>query len=143
MANKKVIIESDLDLQNKTTSLLFCTVRCYQSQIDKRLRPLNLSMTQLLILDMLERAEANKMNVNEIKGKLADDCPNVSRSLNKLCETGNIVKKRCTKDQRVVYITITAKGCETHQLADQLIKDIHVNLEGEELEQFYHLLLKL
>ena len=143
MANKKVIIESNLDLQNKTTSLLFCIVQGYLSQINKRLRPLNLSMTQLLILDMLEKAEANKMNVNEIKGKLADDCPNVSRSLNKLCETKNIIKKRCTKDQRVVYITITNKGRETHQLADELIKDSHVNLEGAELEHFYELLLKL
>lgn len=143
MANKQVIIESNLDLQNKTTSLLFCIVQCYSSQINKKLRPLNLSMTQLLILDMLEKAECQAMNVNEIKSRLADDCPNVSRSLNKLFETKNVTKKRCTKDQRVVYISITNKGRETHKLADELIKDIHVNLEGAELEQLYQLLLKL
>ena len=143
MANKKVIIDSDSDLKDKCTSLLFCIVQCYQSQINKKLRPLNISLTQLLILDMLEKADFQKMTVNEIKNSLVDDCPNVSRSLNKLLETRNILKKRCTQDQRVVYVSITNKGRETHQLADQLIKDIHINLEGSDLEQFYQLLLKI
>ena len=122
---------------------MFCIVQEYLSQINKRLRPLNISLTQLQILDMLEAAPSNNMSVNDIKSNLADDCPNVSRSLNKLLETKNVVKKRCTADQRVVYVSISNKGRDTHKLADELIKDIHINLEGNDLEQFYQLLQKL
>jgi DNA-binding MarR family transcriptional regulator len=143
MANKQVIINSNCDLKDKSTSLMFCIVQGYLSQINKRLRPLNISLTQLLILDMLEAAPLNSLSVNDIKSNLADDCPNVSRSLNKLVETRNIVKKRCSVDQRVVYVSITNKGRDTHNLGDELIKDIHVNLEGKDLEQFYQLLLKI
>lgn len=143
MANKQVIINSNCDLKSKSTSLMFCIVQEYLSQINKRLRPLNISLTQLLILDMLEMAPLNSLSVNDIKSNLADDCPNVSRSLNKLLETRNIVKKRCSVDQRVIYVSITNKGRDTHKLADELIKDIHVNLEGDDLEQFYQLLLKI
>ena len=143
MANKQVIINLNCNLQSKATSLMFCIVQQYLSQINKRLRPLNISLTQLQILDMLEAAPCNSMSVNDIKSNMADDCPNVSRSLSKLLETRNIVKKRCNMDQRVVYVSITNKGRDTHKLADELIKDIHVNLEGPELEQFYRLLLKL
>jgi MarR family transcriptional regulator, organic hydroperoxide resistance regulator len=143
MANKQVIINSNCNLKYKSTSLMFCIVQEYLSQINKRLRPLNISLTQLQILDMLEMAPLNSMSVNDIKSNLADDCPNVSRSLNKLLETRNVVKKRCHVDQRVVYVSITNKGRDTHKLADGLIEDIHVNLEGNDLEQFYQLLLKL
>lgn len=143
MANKQVIINLNCNLQSKATSLMFCIVQQYLSQINKRLRPLNISLTQLQILDMLEAAPCNSMSVNDIKSNMVDDCPNVSRSLSKLLETRNIVKKRCNMDQRVVYVSITNKGRDTHKLADELIKDIHVTLEGPELEQFYRLLLKL
>ena len=143
MANKQVIINSNCSLRDKATSLMFCIVQEYLSLINKKLRPLNLSLTQLQILDMLERSPSNCMSVNDIKCNLPDDCPNVSRSLNKLLESKNIIKKRCSADKRIVYVSITNKGRDTHKLADELIKDIHVNLEGDDLELFCQLLLKL
>lgn len=143
MANKDLIIHSDLDIEHKVMGLLACTAQEINVKIDRNIRPMGLSMTQLNILHILSKAPDGKLTVNQIKSFMVDESPNISRSLNKLMENGHIVKERSTEDQRVVHINITDSGRKAHEDADKAIIDISVNLPREDLETLYIILKKI
>ncbi|QQE13863.1 MarR family transcriptional regulator [Planctomycetota bacterium] len=143
MANKGLIINSDLDTGQKVVALIACIAQEMVTEMERSIKHLNLSLTQVQILHVLSHSPEGRLTVNQIKGAMVVDSPNVSRSLNKLMENELIVKERSTEDQRVVHITVTDKGREYHDEADKFIVDLPLNLNDEEKEKLYQLLVKL
>jgi len=119
MANKKLIIDSDINLDSKTILLLLCTAQELNADITRTLKQFNLSFIQLQILHALAESDSGELTVNQIKSAMVDESPNVSRALNKLMKSKFIRKVRNMVDQRVVYVKITEEGKKVHLNADK------------------------
>lgn len=144
MANKEMVIGSDFDIETKVYGLIMCIAHEMEAATARILKSYGLSNTQLSILDALDNSGEEVMTVNQIKGYMLDDNPNVSRSLNKLMENKLIVKERDLVDQRVVKIRITDEGRRVHREADVAITKVDntSRLNEEEMKMLYDLLVK-
>lgn len=143
MANKKLIIDSDINLDSKTILLLLCTAQELNADITRTLKQFNLSFIQLQILHALAESDSGELTVNQIKSALVDESPNVSRALNKLMKSKFIRKVRNMVDQRVVYVKITEEGKKVHLNADKELLKKTLNLESAEKELLYKILVRL
>ncbi len=121
MADKYKIYASEVSAQNKAALLTICTAQEVQNRMRNLLKVHDISFTQLTILHILDELPSNEITVNTIRQLMIDDSPNVSRSLNKLASKDLINKERSTKDQRVVYISITEAGKKLHLDCDHLL----------------------
>jgi DNA-binding MarR family transcriptional regulator len=83
------------------------------------------------------------MTVNDLRKTLIDDSPNVSRMLNKMVDKGLVSKERQADDQRVVYISVTEKGRQLHQQADQRITGHNLTLSAKDCKTLIELLMKM
>ena len=100
-------------------------------------------MVQLMLLHSLSHSPDKTLTVNQLKQTMVDESPNVSRALNKLSDKGYIIKNRCKEDQRTVFISITTEGEKAHTDGDNCLMGMSLNLEQQELEQLYKILLKI
>jgi len=143
LAKKELIINSDLSIENKVFGLLACIAQEQKAEITRLLKPSDLSLVQLMLLHSLSHSPKKTLTVNQLKQTMIDESPNVSRALNKLSDKGYIIKNRCDKDQRTVFITITDDGEKAHTEGDQHLMGMSLNLEERELEQLYQILRKI
>jgi len=143
MANKNAIIQSDLSKPQKVIGLIACLGQEIKSEMARILKPFGISMIQLDILHALSKSPEKVLTVNQIKKLMIDDSPNVSRALNKLMDADLIEKKRDLDDQRVVYIHITEKGEQMHVDADNALMSVKFDMDMQDAEQLYKLLVKL
>lgn len=144
MANKALIIDSaDMTLEQKVMALIACVAQEKKAQTDKVLSGVGLSLLQLNLLHQLDYASSGGMTVNQLKSAMVDDNPNVSRTLNKMVETGLVTKKRDDEDQRTVHIRITPKGKKAHTQGDAQLVSITTGLNKGDLATCYALLQKM
>lgn len=143
MANKQLIINSEIDTEQKVLGLLACIAQEQKVEMTRLLKPTELSMVQLMLLHALDFAPDHTLTVNQLKQTMVDESPNVSRALNKLVDKEYVTKKRCEKDQRTVFITATEKGLQAHRDGDKALMTMSVNLSNDEITQLYGLLKKL
>ena len=143
MANKELIIDSDLSTEHKVLALLACIAQEQKVEMSRRIKHTELSLLQLQLLHTLATVPTGCLTVNQLKQAMIDDSSNVSRALNKLMDKGYIVKERSREDQRTVFITITPAGHQAHEDADKELLTMSLGLSDDELSQLYGLLLKL
>lgn len=143
MANKKLIIDSDINLDSKTILLLLCTAQELNADIARSLNQFNLSFIQLQILHALDESVSGELTVSQIKSAMVDESPNVSRALNKLMKSKFIKKVRNLIDQRVVFVKITEEGKKVHHKADKELLKKTLNLSLEDKENLYKILVRL
>ncbi len=142
MANKDLLHSLPLPIGQKSLALLSCVAQEIKVDVERRLAPLGLSILQLNLLHTLDKAQDQQLTVNQLKQNLFDETPNVSRTLNKMVDTGLVVKTRSAEDQRVVYIAITKAGLKLHQQGDKLLQEARSPLSDKESQQLYDLLRK-
>ncbi len=143
MANKKLIINSEINLDSKTILLLICTAQELNADITRILIQFNLSFTQLQILHALAESASEELTVSQIKSVMVDESPNVSRALNKLMNSKFIKKVRNQVDQRVVFVKITEEGKKVHLAADKELLKKTLNLNLKDKENLYKILVRL
>ncbi len=143
MANKQLLFESEIPSGPKALAMLICSAQEYQSRINLKLKRYSLSLTQLSILHILDSVESTKLTVGDIKEAMVEDSPNVSRALRKLQEKKLVVKERDSKDQRIVYISITDEGRALHVECDNELVTITTGLSDSESDSLSQLLLKI
>jgi len=143
MANKAAIIESDLSLEEKVISLMKCVAQELKIREERKISGLNVSGAQLKLLEALDGSPGGVLTVGQLKSKMPDDYPNVTRALNKLKNADLITKKRSTKDERVVNVTVTVFGRQICRTAKDALTGISTNLSNSELKQLYDLLQKM
>jgi DNA-binding MarR family transcriptional regulator len=82
----------------------------------------------------------------EIADRLITRVPDITRLVDGLEEDGLVLRTRCNRDRRVVYVGITAKGMELLGILDKPVIDMHKNklehLTAEELTELNRLLVK-
>ncbi|MGH0001170.1 MarR family winged helix-turn-helix transcriptional regulator [Pseudovibrio ascidiaceicola] len=144
MANKDIIIKSDLEIEHKAMALLMCAAQEHKAEMERLISGQNLSLLQLTILHGLDKSQTGTLTVGQLKSIMIDDSPNVSRTLNKLVAQGYIAKERSKEDQRTVFISITDDGRMAHRVADEeLLKMGPSSLTKDDYQKLYELLLKL
>jgi len=73
------------------------------------LKPHDLSPQQYNILRIL-RGSGVQMTMNDIRSRMLDRNPNVTRMSDRLIEKGLVERIRCEEDRRVVYLKISEHG---------------------------------
>ncbi len=96
---------------------------------NNHLKPYGLSIQQYNILRILRGAKGELMTVHDIKSRMIDKSPNVTRLIDKLLVKKLITRDRCESDRRVVWVGISEKGL-------QLMAEIHEDFKDEDFERF-------
>lgn len=143
MAKKQAVIDSPYEIGQKVRLLLACIAQEHKVESTRLIKQTGLSLQQLSLLHALAATKSGCLTVNQLKGTMIDETPNVSRALNKLVDSGYVIKQRDERDQRVVYITITTSGRKAHHTADEAISDVDLGLSERETQQLFKLLKKL
>lgn len=106
-------------------------------------KPFGISPQQFNILRILRGAN-KKMKVQIVKDRMIERAPNATRLMDKLSDKNLIVRERCEKDRRVVYVTITKQGLELLSTIDDN-KNLALlgNISDDEAEILSHLLDKI
>lgn len=74
-------------------------------------KPFNLSAQQYNIMRIL-KGYGDWMKIHDIKSRMLDKSPNMTRLVDKLIDKNLIERRRCDQDRRVIYTQITAEGIE-------------------------------
>ena len=143
MANKQKVYDANFSLRDKAAVLVGCTAQEISNFVERELKIFGISREQLGVLHYLDTAMTDKMTVNDLRKTLIDDNPNVSRMLNKMVDKGLVRKERQSNDQRVVYISLTEKGRQLHQQADQRIIGHNLRLSEKDCKTLIELLMKM
>jgi DNA-binding MarR family transcriptional regulator len=145
MANKQIITQNpELNKEQKAIELIMCIAREFQAAMSKSIMHLGISPLQVQILLILTRTPEQGLTVNQIKNRIAEAQPNVSRALNKLMDNKLILKIRSEQDQRVVHVKITSKGMAILEVAGNVLTTIQrLPLTDQETSELTDLLLKI
>ncbi len=103
-----------------------------------------ISPQQYNILRIL-RGAGTETKVQVVKERMVERAPNVTRLMDKLLEKNLIVRHRCDKDRRVVFVGITDEGLLLLSEVDTQISDLNLlkNLSKEEAKVLSDLLDKI
>ncbi len=75
----------------------------------KVLKPFGLTPAQYNVMRIL-RGSRKKMTMSDIKSRMLDKTPNLTRLSDRLIEKGLVDRTRCDVDRRVVYLSINHDG---------------------------------
>ena len=89
------------------------------------LRPHGLTPTQYNALRILRGAGSEGLCRNEVRDRLVARVPDATRLLDRLEETGLVVRSREGDDRRFVRSRITRRGLELLTRLDQVVIDLH------------------
>lgn len=78
--------------------------------LDRELRRWGISSEQYNALRILNGAPEGCHPTLMIANRMIARCPNITRMIDKLVRKGLVARERCTRDRRVVWNRITAKG---------------------------------
>ena len=132
-----------MKLSNQLCFPLYAAARSVVSLYTPYLKPLGLTYTQYIVFLVLW--EKDEVTVGEICDRLMLDNGTLSLLLRKIKQNGFIEKRRSSKDDRVVLVTLTEKGRSLQEQA----KDIPVKVGGcidlppEKAQALYTLLYEL
>lgn len=121
-----------------TANLLNSSQNAFFSEFD-------LTFPQFNILRILRGAE-KAINVQNVKSRMVEKSPNITRIMDKLVAKNLISRKNCIEDKRSVYIEITIKGLDVLSEIDFKIKKSSItpdNLSDKEAETLSELLDKV
>ena len=89
------------------------------------LRPYRLTPTQYNALRILRGAGPDGLCRNEVRDRLVARVPDATRLLDRLEDTGLVVRGREGGDRRFVRTRITRKGLDLLARLDQVVIDLH------------------
>jgi MarR family transcriptional regulator, organic hydroperoxide resistance regulator len=87
--------------------------------LDELIDPLGISAEQYNVLRILRGAGENGLATLEIAGRLLERNPGITRLIDKLEAKQLVQRRRCDKDRRHVYCTITEAGAALVQSLDE------------------------
>lgn len=132
-----------LKLENQLCFPLYACSKEIVRRYTPLLEPLGLTYTQYIA--MMAMWEHKSLSVKDLGNLLFLDSGTLTPMLKKMEKAGWIQRKRSEDDERMVIITITAKGEELHDQAVEIPVRMAgcVKLENEEALQLYALLQKM
>lgn len=142
MANKELLIQQDIPIQQKSLAMLACVSQEIKVDMERRISELGISLLQVNLLHALDSSPKKQLTVKQLKDNMLDETSNVSRTLNKMSDAGLIEKARSDDDQRVVFIKLTPLGAKLHRHADKLLLQYESPLTDKEAQTLFKLLSK-
>ena len=132
-----------LKLDNQLCFPLYAAARKVTNLYTPVLKPLGLTYTQYLVFMVLW--EKDGVTVSDICDRLMLDSGTITPLLKKMEAAGYVERNRSKQDERIVMITLTAKGRELKEKAGSVPGCIGscISLEPAEAVQLYKLLYKL
>ncbi|MBE6128365.1 MAG: MarR family transcriptional regulator [Erysipelotrichaceae bacterium] len=132
-----------MKLANQLCFPLYAASRNVVSLYTPWLKPLGLTYTQYIVFLVLW--EKDGITVGEICDQLMLDNGTLSPLLKKMQQAGYIDKKRSDEDDRVVLITLTAKGRALQEQVKEIPEKVAgcIDLPPEKAQQLYTLLYEL
>ena len=132
-----------LKLENQLCFPLYACAKEIVRRYTPLLEPLGLTYTQYIA--MMVMWEHKSVSVKDMGKLLFLDSGTLTPMLKKMEKAGWIQRKRSEIDERMVIITITAKGEELHEMAAEIPTRMAgcVTLENDEALQLYSLLHKM
>lgn len=100
--------------------------------IEQLLKPYGISATQYNVLRILRGAGQDGLCRNEIRDRLVNRMPDVSRLLDRMEAAGLVARERDTADRRLVSTRLTETG-------RQLVDDLDGPMDAEDDRQLGHM----
>ena len=120
------------------------TAAVLEHGLAQALKPFDITPTQYNVLRILRGAGPDGLCRNEVGERLVRRVPDVTRLLDRMEETGLLVRARADADRRYVTTRITAQGLALLDRLDHELDRIHRNqlghLEGKQLRSLIALL---
>jgi DNA-binding MarR family transcriptional regulator len=101
------------------------TAAVLEHGLAQALKPFDITPTQYNVLRILRGAGADGLCRNEVGERLVRRVPDVTRLLDRMEETGLLVRARADADRRYVTTRITAQGLALLDRLDQELYRIH------------------
>jgi DNA-binding MarR family transcriptional regulator len=101
------------------------TAAILEHTLAQALKPFDITPTQYNVLSILRGAGNDGLCRNEVGGRLVTAMPDVTRLLDRMEDTGLIVRQRSTADRRVVSTRLTKKGLELVGKLDATVVEVH------------------
>jgi DNA-binding MarR family transcriptional regulator len=89
------------------------------------LKPYGITATQYNVLRILRGAGKDGLCRNEVRDRLVSQVPDVTRLLDRLEESGLIVRERSSEDRRLVTTQITGEGLALLRSMDAPVLAMH------------------
>ncbi|MEO7521793.1 MAG: MarR family transcriptional regulator [Gemmatimonas sp.] len=121
---------------SRTESLL-------QAGVDAVLKPYGISGTQYNVLRILRGSHPQGLCRNEIRDRLINRMPDVSRLLDRMEEAGLVTRQRGEEDRRLVSTQLTRMGRDLVDSLDTPILEAHQQQLGHLGEANLRTLIKL
>ena len=136
-------MNESLKLENQLCFPLYACAKEIVRRYTPLLEPLGLTYTQYIA--MMVMWEHKSISVRDMGKLLFLDSGTLTPMLKKMEKAGWIQRKRSERDERMVILTITARGEELHDKAAEIPSKMArcVTLENDEALQLYSLLNKL
>ena len=136
-------MNENLKLENQLCFPLYACAKEVIRRYTPLLEPLDLTYTQYIA--MMVMWEHKSISVRDMGKLLFLDSGTLTPMLKKMEKAGWIQRKRSERDERMVILTITARGEELHDKAAEIPSKMArcVTLENDEALQLYSLLNKM
>lgn len=136
-------MNESLKLENQLCFPLYACAKEIVRRYTPLLEPLGLTYTQYIA--MMVMWEHKSISVRDMGKLLFLDSGTLTPMLKKMEKAGWIQRKRSERDERMVILTITARGEELHDKAAEIPLKMTrcVTLENDEALQLYSLLNKM
>lgn len=136
-------MNESLKLENQLCFPLYACAKEIVRRYTPLLEPLGLTYTQYIA--MMVMWEHKSISVRDMGKLLFLDSGTLTPMLKKMEKAGWIQRKRSERDERMVILTITARGEELHDKAAEIPSKMSrcVTLENDEALQLYSLLNKM
>lgn len=136
-------MNESLKLENQLCFPLYACAKEIVRRYTPLLEPLGLTYTQYIA--MMVMWEHKSISVRDMGKLLFLDSGTLTPMLKKMEKAGWIQRKRSESDERMVILTLTAKGRELHDKAAEIPSKMArcVALENDDALQLYLLLNKL
>ena len=101
------------------------TEAALRNRLEQVLKPFDISVTQYNVLRILRGAGQGGLCRNEIRDRLVDRMPDVTRLLDRMEETGWVTRIRGTEDRREVSTHLTKAGMDLVDSLDGPVAEEH------------------
>jgi len=125
----------DNELCRETVLNIFRAESRFRREVQKLFKEYGASQPQLNVLRILRESEGGALPSGGIGEKLWTNVPDITRLVDRLEESGFVVRNRVPEDRRVVMVQITQKG-------RALVKKVAGPLRALSVQQLSHLSIR-
>jgi DNA-binding MarR family transcriptional regulator len=96
-----------------------------EGELNRTLRPYDLTTATYAILSILERAHEEGLSCGDVAGQLIAEVPDMTRLLDRLERLEYVTRERSAHDRRMVRVKLTDRGREVVRSLKEVVSDCH------------------